>query len=84
MSSNSDTPKKNVSSTRNGGCYCGRAPHGRCVGWHKLSEKEYEYLLRFIDLELLPMDKRFGAYKQREMAKHSRTNLYNSTCIKPT
>ncbi len=82
MSSKSDTLKIRGASIRNGECNCGRAPHGRCVGWHKLSEKEYEYLLRFIDLELLPMDKRFGAYKQREMAKHSRTNLCNSKCIK--
>ena len=23
------------------GCRCGRSPIGRCVGWHKLSEKRY-------------------------------------------
>ena len=84
MSIKSDTLKQSGGSIRNGECICGRAPHGRCVGWHKLSEKEYEYLLRFIDLELLPMDKRFGAYKQREIAKHSPTNLCTSTCIKST
>ena len=71
MSSKFDTLKENESSIRNRECNCGRAPHGQCVGWHKLSESEYEYLLKFIDLELLPMDKRFSAYKQREMAKHS-------------
>ena len=81
MFSKFDKLEKIESSTRNRECNCGRAPHGRCVGWHKLSESEYEYLLRFIDLELLPMDKRFGAYKQREMAKHSHNNLCNSAFI---
>ena len=23
-------------------CTCGRSPTGNCVGWHKLSEEEYE------------------------------------------
>ena len=23
-------------------CTCGRSPTGKCVGWHKLSEAEYE------------------------------------------
>ena len=68
MSSKFDRAEKGE--TANGKCNCGRAPHGRCVG-HKLSESEYEYLLRFLDLELLPMDKRFSAYTQREMAKRS-------------
>ena len=71
MSSNFDLSKKGEAVIRNRKCNCGRAPHGRCVGWHKLSDREYEYLLRFIDLELLPMDKRFSAYKQRELAKQS-------------
>ena len=22
-------------------CTCGRSPTGKCVGWHKLSEKDY-------------------------------------------
>ena len=22
-------------------CSCGRAPTGRCIGWHKLTEEEY-------------------------------------------
>ena len=72
MSDKFDPSKKAGAVIRNRKCNCGRAPHDRCVGWHKLSEREYEYLLRFIDLELLPMDKRFSAYQQREIAKHSR------------
>ena len=23
-------------------CTCGRSPSGKCVGWHKLSEEEYQ------------------------------------------
>lgn len=27
-------------------CGCGRSPTGQCVGWHGLSEKEYQEKLR--------------------------------------
>tara|TARA_B100000989_G_scaffold297218_1_gene282362 strand:+ start:501 stop:650 length:150 start_codon:yes stop_codon:yes gene_type:complete len=23
-------------------CGCGRSPTGKCIGWHNLSEKEYQ------------------------------------------
>tara|TARA_Y100000588_G_C13398401_1_gene562182 strand:- start:24 stop:134 length:111 start_codon:yes stop_codon:yes gene_type:complete len=23
-------------------CACGRSPTGQCIGWHKLSEEEYQ------------------------------------------
>jgi hypothetical protein len=26
-------------------CPCGRSPIGRCVGWHSLSEEEYQIKL---------------------------------------
>ena len=25
-----------------GGCGCGRSPTGKCIGWHGLSEDEYQ------------------------------------------
>lgn len=25
-----------------GGCGCGRSPTGKCIGWHGLSEEEYQ------------------------------------------
>ena len=25
-----------------GKCGCGRSPHGKCIGWHNLSEDEYK------------------------------------------
>jgi len=24
------------------GCGCGRSPSGKCIGWHSLSEAEYQ------------------------------------------
>ena len=24
------------------GCGCGRSPTGKCVGWHKLSDEQYQ------------------------------------------
>ena len=26
-------------------CDCGRSPNGKCLGWHKLNEVEYEWRL---------------------------------------
>ena len=27
-------------------CGCGRSPTGQCIGWHNLSEEEYQQKLR--------------------------------------
>ncbi|MDC1487942.1 hypothetical protein N8224_05150 [Gammaproteobacteria bacterium] len=27
-------------------CGCGRSPTGQCIGWHKLSEEEYQEKLK--------------------------------------
>jgi len=27
-------------------CGCGRSPTGKCIGWHKLSEDEYQEKLK--------------------------------------
>ena len=27
-------------------CGCGRSPTGKCIGWHKLSEEEYQQKLK--------------------------------------
>ena len=27
-------------------CGCGRSPTGKCIGWHKLSEEEYQKKLQ--------------------------------------
>ena len=36
-------------------CDCGRSPIGRCIGWHALSEEEYQ--------------EKFEEYKKREKKK---------------
>lgn len=36
-------------------CGCGRSPTGKCIGWHKLSEEEYQEKLK--------------EYKDKELAK---------------
>jgi len=28
--------------TEKNNCGCGRSPTGKCIGWHALSEKEYQ------------------------------------------
>jgi hypothetical protein len=28
-----------------GSCGCGRSPNGKCIGWHGLSEEEYQAAL---------------------------------------
>jgi hypothetical protein len=27
-------------------CGCGRSPNGKCIGWHSLSEEEYQEKLK--------------------------------------
>jgi hypothetical protein len=34
------TPK--VEDMKNGTCGCGRSPTGDCIGWHSLTEEEYQ------------------------------------------
>jgi|TARA_B110000238_G_C16038966_1_gene400999 hypothetical protein len=36
-------------------CGCGRSPTGKCIGWHALSEKEYQEKLK--------------KYKEKELAE---------------
>jgi len=30
-------------------CGCGRSPTGKCIGWHKLSEEEYQEKLKELE-----------------------------------
>jgi hypothetical protein len=32
-------------------CGCGRSPTGKCIGWHALSEEEYENELNKLQAE---------------------------------
>ena len=33
------------------GCGCGRSPTGKCIGWHALSEEEYQNELNTLQAE---------------------------------
>jgi len=35
-----------------GRCGCGRSPTGKCVGWHGLTEEQYQKALNDYELEL--------------------------------
>ena len=32
-------------------CGCGRSPTGKCIGWHALSEEEYQNKLKKLQVE---------------------------------
>ncbi len=36
------TPKLQENDSEVGKCGCGRSPTGKCIGWHSLSEQEYQ------------------------------------------
>jgi hypothetical protein len=42
---NKMTPKVQESSDEIGKCGCGRSPTGKCIGWHSLSEEDFELRL---------------------------------------
>jgi hypothetical protein len=35
-----------------GACGCGRSPNGKCIGWHALSEEQYQVELEKYELSL--------------------------------
>jgi hypothetical protein len=37
-------------------CGCGRSPTGQCIGWHKLSEEEYQEKLRELEDNMKEQD----------------------------
>jgi hypothetical protein len=39
---NTMTPKLQENDNEVGKCGCGRSPTGKCIGWHSLSESEYQ------------------------------------------
>jgi len=36
------TPRVQQNSEKVGTCGCGRSPTGQCIGWHGLTEQEYQ------------------------------------------
>ena len=37
-------------------CGCGRSPTGQCIGWHKLSEEEYQEKLKELEDNMKEQD----------------------------
>lgn len=40
-----------------GNCGCGRSPTGKCIGWHGLSEEQYQVVLKEYEETLFNDDK---------------------------
>ena len=55
-----------------GNCGCGRSPTGKCVGWHALSESEYQS-----KLESYLADKEIEDYKKQAQ------ELWSDSCTTP-
>lgn len=39
-----------------GRCGCGRSPNGKCIGWHALSEEQYQEALIHYESQLFDAD----------------------------
>ncbi len=37
-------------------CGCGRSPTGQCIGWHNLSEEEYQEKLKELENNMKEQD----------------------------
>jgi len=37
-------------------CGCGRSPPGQCIGWHNLSEEEYQEKLKELENNMKEQD----------------------------
>lgn len=46
FSNNWDSIFNSNKKTKTGTCGCGRSPTGDCIGWHALSEEQYQEELR--------------------------------------
>lgn len=51
-----------------GKCGCGRSPTGKCIGWHGLTEEEYQ--------------ERLGEYELEQYKKQAQ-ELWNDSCTSP-
>ena len=45
-------------------CSCGRSPVGRCLGWHDLTEKDYQIELKKFQKNLKKNSKQYIIQKQ--------------------
>ena len=55
-----------------GACGCGRSPTGKCMGWHALTESEYQ-----AKLESYMADRELDEYRQQAQ------ELWSDSCTTP-
>ena len=60
-------------------CGCGRSPTGKCIGWHALSEEEYQEKLKNIRTKNWLKEKRLN--KKQEKKNDKQTTLIVRDCI---
>jgi len=60
-----------------GQCGCGRSPTGKCIGWHALSESEYQSKLESYLAEESAKDNDLEAYKRQAQ------ELWSDSCTAP-
>ena len=46
-------------------CACGRSPTGKCIGWHELSEEQYQEELKKWERKIKTNNLRNGLSKPR-------------------
>ena len=57
-----------------GKCGCGRSPTGKCIGWHGLSEQEYQHK------KLLWLEEEMRKDQELEEYKKQAQELWNDSC----
>jgi len=57
-----------------GKCGCGRSPTGKCIGWHGLSEQDFQYRQRMWLEEQMRIDTELQEYKRQAQ------ELWNDSC----
>ena len=60
-----------------GACGCGRSPTGKCMGWHALSESEYQSKLESYLAEEVAKDDDLEEYKKQAQS------LWSDSCTAP-
>jgi len=51
------------------GCGCGRSPTGKCIGWHSLTEEQYQQKISEWDKEQFKKAQAFEKTKTEENEK---------------
>jgi hypothetical protein len=60
-----------------GKCGCGRSPTGKCIGWHGLTEDEFQHK------QMLWMEEELRKDEELEEYKRQAQELWNDSCTAP-